>query len=202
MPALKYRLLPSVTDLKPGDDAPIYLRIRNFDGNKLLKVAWNQISEESTKWRNLPLDQFPTAKARGFVDLWSRELKQLEFGVRRGSCDWNYALLEQQLDRINISLSDVQSMRQWGRLLAIKMRVEIAEQKLDKAIRTLETGLAFAEHVTKVPFFINAPVGIAIANLMLEEVEVLIAQPGAPNLYWAEALCLYSASHEGALPES
>jgi hypothetical protein len=65
------------------------------------------------------------------------------------------------------------------------MRVEIAEQKLDKAIRTLETGLAFAEHVAKGPFFINALVGIAIANLMLEKVKVLITQPGAPNLYWA-----------------
>jgi hypothetical protein len=185
VPVLKFRLLPSVADLNPGDAAPIYLRIRNFNGNKPLEEAWNRISEKSTKWRQLPLDQFPIAEAQKFVDLWKTELKQIEFGAHRRSCNWNYALLEQQLDIINISLSDVQSMRQWGRLLAIKVHVEIAEQKLDQAIRTLETGLAFAGHVANGPFFINALVGIAIANLMLEEVEVLITQPGAPNLYWS-----------------
>jgi hypothetical protein len=49
-----------------------------------------------------------------------------------------------------------QSMRrQRGRLLAIKMRVEVAEGKYNEAIQTLETGLAFARHVASGPFLIN-----------------------------------------------
>jgi hypothetical protein len=184
-PALKFRLLPSVADLNPGDAAPIYLRMRNFDGNKPLEEAWNQISEKTVRWRTLPLDQFPTAEARKFVDLWKSELKQIEFGAHRRSCDWNYSLVEQQLDRVNISLSDAQAMLQWGRLLAIKMRVEITEGQYNDAIRTLETGLAFARHVAQGPFLINGLIGIGIVNTMLGHVEELMAQPGAPNLYWA-----------------
>jgi hypothetical protein len=76
-------------------------------------------------------------------------------------------------------------MRQWGRLLALKARVEIAEKKYDEAAHTIETGLAFARHVAEGPFLINGLVGIAIANQMLGEAVELIAQPGAPNLYWA-----------------
>ena len=35
------------------------------------------------------------------------------------------------------------------------------------------------------PFLINSLVGIAICNSMLDRLEELIDQPGAPNLYWA-----------------
>ena len=99
--------------------------------------AWSQIGEKSNQWQGLPLKDFPTAEARNFVNLWSGKLKQIEFGTRRKTCDWNYTLPEQRLDAINILLPDAQSMRQWGRLLALKVRVEIAEGKYDEAIRTL-----------------------------------------------------------------
>ena len=50
VPALKYRLLPSWADLNPGDAAPIYLRIRNFEESKKpgegIEPSWNQISDE------------------------------------------------------------------------------------------------------------------------------------------------------------
>jgi hypothetical protein len=186
VPALKYRLLPSIADLNPGDAAPIYLRLRGFDGNKPLEEAWNQIGEVSLKWKNVPLDQFPTEEARKFVDLWKAQLEQIEFGTRRRACDWNYTLYEQRLDRVNVTLPDIQAMRrQWARLLAIKMRVQIAEGKYHEAIHTLETGLAFARHVADGPFLINALVGISIAQVMLEQYEELITRPGVSNLYWA-----------------
>ena len=74
-------------------------------------------------------------------------------------------------------------MRQWGRILALKARVEIVEGKYDNAIRTVETGLAFGRHVAEGPFLINGLIGVAITNLVLAPLEDLIAQPGAPNLY-------------------
>ena len=186
IPALKYRLLPSVADLSPGDAAPVYLRLRNFDGNSPLEEAWSQIAEKTTTWTRLPLGQFPIAEARTFIALWSRQLKQIEFGARRRSCDWNYTLGEQRLDRADVALSDAQSMRrQWARLLVIKVRLELAEGKVDEAIHTLETGMAFARHVADGPFLINGLLGLSIAQIMLEQFESLITVPGAPNMYWA-----------------
>jgi hypothetical protein len=184
VPALKYRLLPSFAELNPGDAAPIYLRAHGYEDSSL-NDAWRQITEKSKQWQELPIKDLPTAEVRKFVNLWSGKLKQIEFGTRRKTCDWNYTLPEQRLDAIGILLPDVQSMREWGRVLALKARVEIAEGKYDEAIRTIETGLAFARHVGDGPFFINGLVGIAIANLMLAPCEDLIARPGAPNLYWA-----------------
>ena len=75
--------------------------------------------------------------------------------------------------------------RQWARLLAIKMRIELAKDKIDEAILTLKTGLAFARQVASGPFLINGLLGIAIAHIMMEQLEELVALPGAPNLYWA-----------------
>ena len=119
------------------------------------------------------------------MNQWLGRLKLLEFGTRREYCDWSFTLPEQRLDAIEILLPDTQSMRTWARLLALKARVEIAERKLDQAVGTIETGLAFGRHVAEGPFLINALVGMAICNSMLDRLEELIEQPGAPNLYWA-----------------
>jgi hypothetical protein len=184
VPALKYRLLPSAADLNPGDAAPIYLRIHGKE-DAPMQPLWQQIGEKVPKWLDLPLDEFPAAEARGFANVWAGKLRQLEFGTRRKTCDWNYTLPEERSNAVDILLPDAQEMRQWGRVLALKARVEVVEKKYDEAVHTLETGIAFARHVGGGPFLINGLVGAAIANLMLTEAAELIAQPGAPNLYWA-----------------
>jgi hypothetical protein len=188
VPALKYRLISSAADRNPGDAAPIYLRIR-FQANKEQEAAWGRIDYKAMlAWLNLPLDRFPAAEVRKFVDLWADQLKQIEFGARRKTCDWNYSLPEQRQNAVHLDLHDANSMREWGALLALKARVEIAEVKFDDAVRTIETGLAFARHVAEGPgvvFMINFLHGAGISRLMLDRCDELISHPGAPNLYWA-----------------
>ena len=127
IPALKYRLLPSSADLNPGDAAPIYLRIRYRTPDDL----WNQITPNHTKWRELPPERFPTAEVRKYLDQWSKQLEQIEFGARRKSCDWNYTVPEERLNVIDVALADCQNMRQWLRLVDLKARLEIAEGKFE-----------------------------------------------------------------------
>ena len=132
------------------------------------------MKQKPAEWLELAEDdQFPVAEARTLVDRWQRQIQQIEFGTRRASCDWNYTLPEQRLEAIEILLPDAQAMRTWGRLLALKARVEMAEGKVEDAVKTLETGLAFGRHVGEGPFLINRLVGIAICNLMLEQAERL-----------------------------
>ena len=181
MPALQYRLLPLDPERTPGDAAPIYLRLV---GEKT-REELDELAKKSMAWLELPLDQMPTAEARKFVDGWGTQIEQLTYGARRQHCEWNYTLPEEREKSFDIQLSDVQQMRQWARLLALKARVEIAENKYKDAIRTLETGMAFSRHIAEGPFFIHTLVGIAAAHLMLDRVEELIAQPEAPNLYWS-----------------
>ncbi len=180
-PALRYRLFPLASERTPGDAAPVYLRLRH----ETKDARMEQIREKADAWLAVPLAEFPTAEAREFLDTLSYRTDQLRFGARRQTCDWNYTLPEQAEHAIEILLPDAQEMRKWGSLLAIKARCEVAERRYDEAVRTCETGLAFAEHVAEGPFAINFLVAAAIAQSMLDRVEELIAQPGAPNLYWA-----------------
>ncbi len=180
-PTFRYRLLPMVSELNSGDAAPIYLRL----GYELLDGAVREADQKAIALLGLPFDQFPASEARTLVDRWSPQLRQISFGARRRTCDWNYTLLEESDHIITIRLPDAQNMRVWARLVALKARAEIAEGKLEEAIRTIQTGLAFGRHVAEGPFFINVLIGTAIANLMLERVDELIGRSEAPNLYWA-----------------
>ena len=180
-PALRYRLLPLESERTPGDAAPIYLRLGSENGEE----GRRQIRQEPASLLELPFVKFPVADARKLVDGWGGRLKQMEFGARRRTCNWNYTLPEQRERAFNIMLPDAQELRNWARLLSVKARVAIAEHKDEDAIRTLETGLAFSRHLADGPFLINQMVGIASAHLMLDRVEELVVQPDAPNLYWA-----------------
>jgi hypothetical protein len=76
-------------------------------------------------------------------------------------------------------------MRDLARFVAVNARLEIAEGQFDEATKTLQTGYAMAQHFAEAPFFICALVGMAFSDIMSNQVEELIAQPGSPNMYWA-----------------
>ena len=76
-------------------------------------------------------------------------------------------------------------MRDFGRVLALKARLQIADGRLDDALGTIQTGYALARDVAQGQTLINALVGMAISATMDNRLEELIQQPGAPNLYWA-----------------
>jgi hypothetical protein len=180
-PVLKYRLLPIESDRTPGNAAPVYLRI----SHEMREAVPKLINEKHGAWIDAPTGPFPVLEARGLVDQFSTRLEQLDFGARRKRCDWDYTLSEQKERAIEILLPDAQQMRTWSRLLVIKARTEIAEHNYPAAIRTIETGISFGRHVAEGPFVINNLVGIAICSQMMDCVEKLIAEPDAPNLYWA-----------------
>lgn len=181
IPSLKYRLFPMATELAPGNAAPIYLRARYQISDDL----WSRIETNGLKWRELPIEKFPAAEARDFLRPFARTLEQVAFGARRRSCDWDYTLPEQRTDRIDVALPDAQAMRQVIRLIDFQARVEIADRQFDRAIRSMETGMALSRHVAEGPFYINGLIGLAGDYVMLNRCEELIARPGSPNLYWA-----------------
>jgi hypothetical protein len=64
----------------------------------------------------------------------------------------------------------------------------VQDKRFDKAVQSMQTGLAMARHVADSPILIQALVGTAIANLMLQPAEEWIGSPDSPNLYWALAV--------------
>src|SRR5262249_9273582 len=110
-------------------------------------------------------------------------LHQLVLGARRKTCDWQYTLDVDDLYRI--LLPDAAEMRLYAPLLVLQARVAIAEGDYPTAIRTLQTGFAFSQHVAQGPFLISELVGISCANQMADCLLELAERPDAPNLYWA-----------------
>ena len=180
-PALRYRLLPISSELNPGDAAPIYLRLRH----EVNEARLASDPGEGRAWSEVAPGEAADPGRPEVLNQWAGTTKLLRIGSRRQSCDWSYPLAEQRQELIEIVMPDCNSMRGWAQVLLVKARVETAEHAYDLAIDTIETGIAFGRHVSEGPFLINNLVGVAICSLMLERVEELIAQPGAPNLYWA-----------------
>jgi len=177
--ALKYRLFPMSSDLKPGNAVPIYLRLV-FEQNDAARRRWTEVP---SAWNQLPLERVPLGEARTFLKGYRRFLQQFELGARRTTADWNYTL--DQGGVIDILLPDAQWMRGFMPLLVLKVRVEIAQGNYEAAAHWLETGFAFSRHLANGPFLINSLVGMAGANLFEDTLLDFVDRPDAPNLYWS-----------------
>jgi hypothetical protein len=179
-PALKYELLPTLADQSPGNAALVYYRAFSPEwwGNIRQPGMWDKLDRAA----RAPLPQV----AHGDLG-WVRQstmLREVDRGARRSYVDWDMTELLRH-EGFGLLLPDMQSLREVALLLAVRARLEMAAGEYDKALYTLQTGFALAHHVSDGVTLIQDLVGLAIAHLMLNQLEELIQQPGAPNLYWA-----------------
>ena len=193
-PALKYRLLPPITDTRPGNAAVWWNRIpaertayfKTFYEGYDEKGPWAQIE----KWKELPINDTQEKEIRRkLVKDYKQYLlddavfSDMDRAARYESCDWQFPIHEGNV--IAVLLPEVQENRTYGRLLSGKAHLEIAEGKYSEAARTLQTGYTLGRHDAQGQTLIHALVGTTIAGLMTEQVQVWIQQPDGPNLYWA-----------------
>jgi hypothetical protein len=180
IPALKYHLMPPSAMRRPGNAAPIYLRLVHEQNDE-----WKQRLSDAADWLDLPLDQCPVDDIRTFLDAFHGVTDQLSAAACRTDCNWEYVLENQ--DPLLIPLPDAQFMRAYARLLAVKARFELSTGDLNGSIGSLQAGMALGQHVTKGPFLVSRLIGKAVSGQMLILIDELVQQPGAPNLYWALA---------------
>jgi hypothetical protein len=181
-PALRCRLLPPFQDLTPGNAAIIYTKNAVEIGVLRSKEAQEQFNKV-VDWMELPTAELPRAEVEKFLRMHERRLVEVERAARMESCDWQLPIRGEK--PWDILLPETQGTRHMARLLVLQIRFEIADGKYDAAIHSLQTGLAMARHVSEQPTLVSGLVGVAIANLMMNEVGDLMRSPGAPNLYWA-----------------
>lgn len=178
--SLKYLLLPGFLDRKPGNAALHYHRAIAMMQNTNSDKDQQTISD----WLEMPLAKIPLKDARKLLDGYQATLDEIHMAARRDECDWELPVRESK-DPIGILLPEIQSMRSLARLTCLKVRVEIAEGKIDEAVETLQTQLAMGRHVAEAPFLVSGLVGIAMHGMAFEQANALMEQPDCPNLYWA-----------------
>lgn len=180
VPALKYPLLPELSEQTPGNAILLYYRAFSPDwwGN----VRNREVMQKVEKAAEVPIAELKNSDLRWLLDY--KALREVDRAARRAYCDWE---LTERLkeDGISLLLPDVQAMREFALVLTVRARLEMAEGRLDKALYTLATGFVLARHVGDGTTLIQALVGVAVANRMLVQLEELLRQPGAPNFYWA-----------------
>ena len=179
-PAMKYLLYPPLADRRPGNAAVLYGKVLAARPETSGK---GDLSEKIAQWIETPLDKLPKAEMQKWLQEARVSFRFLDLAARCESADWDLPIREEEF--ITILLPELQHMRTFGRMLAAKARLEMAEGDLEGAIHDLQSGYATARHASEAPTLIHALVGVAISNQMSKQVETLIQQPGAPNLYWA-----------------
>ncbi len=182
-PALKYRLQCSFVEQNVGNAASLYSRaIILFKDNSALgeKAMQRRIGELVA----LPLEKLPKKETREILQQAGSVLHEVRMGTRRTTCDWDLPIREEQ-NPFTVLLPELQELRNIAHLLALQVRLQIAEKQYDEAIDTLRTGLTLGRHVAETPLLINGLVGITISGEMVSQLRELEQAADAPNLYWA-----------------
>ncbi len=178
-PALRYRLLPPDSALREGNAVPIYLRLEHEESDARIK----QREDTPRAWNALPVSELPLREVHEFLRNERYFTRQLELGARRRVAEWSYTLEEP--NPIGLLLPDVQSMRNYGPMLVLQVRVALAEKDFAAAAHHLQTGFAFSRHVGEGPTLIHGLIAMRLASQCADTVGDFIEQADSPNLYWA-----------------
>jgi hypothetical protein len=187
VPALRYTLLPELRDTTPGNAALLYYRA--FSPEWLKNWLQPDMTEAIERAQSALLEDLkprPRPDALGKVGELrdAAVLREVDRAARRQYCDWDLVGRVRE-EGISMQLPDMQGLRHFGRMLAVRARLELADGHFDKATHTLQTGMQLGRHAADAPTLIQALVGIAVANTMLNQVEEFVHTAGSPNLYWA-----------------
>jgi hypothetical protein len=190
-PALRYRFWPAPEDRTADSPTPfvsraIILALQSTSD----KVASKEFADRYNEWSEMPLDQLPREELRRFVSRFGGSALK-ELARSENFMELDYDLHLEQLNTAEIVqtlLPEFQEMRQLSRLLFLRVRLAVAEQRWQDAVDDVRLGFRLAEvagHSTD--FLIGRLVGFAISGMMMEAVLEATEQPGCPNFYWALA---------------
>jgi hypothetical protein len=177
-PALKYQLLPDLSELKPGNAAQNYLKC--FMEQRLFFFT-KEAAVERARYQTMPLTELPVNTLRNYG---GGSLRNADWAARLGTVDW------QLLDRLQNGgketlVDELGPFQLLAAAIQVRFRAEVAGRNFDQAIRHAKTMLALARHLGEHPSEVAGLIGLWTGRLALGTVEEMIQQPGCPNLYWA-----------------
>src|SRR5262249_35922126 len=138
VPALAYRILPERSTLVPGNAAIFYhraiemiLELRRLTPS-VRRNNPDAVADEApvTQWISGPLTAIPLDRARRWLDQNRKVVHEAELGARRQSCDWEF---DSRAEGFVLVIHEIQEMRSLARLVALRARVAVLENKRDEA---------------------------------------------------------------------
>jgi hypothetical protein len=177
-PALRYQLLPELSEMNPGNPIQSYLKC--FMEQEAFFHGKQAVADRD-KWSEMPLKDLPLDKLRGYGGI---ALRQADYAARLDTPDWQI-LHQLKMEGAYLLLPEVQPMRSLVSALKVRFRSEVAARRFDDALATAKTMFAISRHLGEHPTLIGNLVGVAVAFIAIDGLEEMLQQPGCPNLYWA-----------------
>ncbi|MGD2095640.1 MAG: hypothetical protein PVH77_11585 [Phycisphaerales bacterium] len=172
--AQKCRLLSRTEELVDANAVPLYEKA-------IQSLPDDYDTEQIHQWLKIPIDNLPHQQVQSTLQQYESAIQLFEQATKCRQCDWPY-VEEDKLDKLSENLS---KYRRLIFILELQARLQIAQGQYDKALATMQTGFAMAQHLGESPNLLQGMIGIAISARMLRPIEQFIQGQDAPNLYWA-----------------
>ncbi len=185
-PALKYRLLPGISEQTTGDALPVYVEAMKSFGAAFKVQYQDNPDYPFLAWSNANLTDFPREMVREELKPFKEALTLFDKAARRERCLGN-AADDTPASKRELFIPELYALRQLTPMLAAQVRLQLADGDLAGALHSLETGFAMARHLGGLAIVGYAEETFDLAEAMLAQLELFVQQPKAPNLYWALA---------------
>ncbi len=182
---LQYPLLVPVAEQRPGNAITDYKEANKKHQELRKDEGYTAYEEKLAAWQALPLAELPRKEMAAFFKQYAEVFAAIEAGAHREHADWEHLEGLRKKGVASLLGEDIQRVRGLIRLVALRIRFHLAEGKIDRALKDLQTGFTMARHTGESPTLIGSLVGVALEGIMLNEMEEVLRQPGVPNLYWA-----------------
>jgi hypothetical protein len=170
------RLYPTAAERKPGDAAPIYLRMNSEANTRRKTIA----DLEAKEYYKKPLEEIDGEDIKSAESVIFRS--EMRRAIFRQTAGWQYPIFE--TPHFSILLPDVQETRLFARTMTTFARAAILRNDLARAEEWLLYSNGLARHVSETPFAICQMVHAAEMNDALNATAELIQHPKATNYYW------------------
>jgi len=185
-PALKYRLMPTISERKAGNAAPHYYRAIILQRQTTPEYRQEYVDKQ-VAWTEGPDDKFPKQEVAKWLVGQAAVIAELKKAAYKEECDWGFRYQDLRGPELyTILIPEIQACRDLARTLRLQARYEIVEGRYDDALETLRMGYQLAHDTAKSGLIVSGLVGVAITGVMNNELEHLIQRSGE-NYYWAIA---------------
>ncbi|HEY8747306.1 MAG TPA: hypothetical protein VIM11_04985 [Tepidisphaeraceae bacterium] len=178
-PALQFKLLPDITDQRPGNGAGLYLAASRVGPDP--KAADELSGRLGDRFRDLPMDQLAASDLVSALQPFAERLDMLDLAARREDARWESTIRDWGAVA---SLAYLTDMRVNARILSLKARGQIARHDWKAAHHTLQTAFSMAHQMNDRAVLIQGLIETGIADLLLDRIVEWSGQGDAPNLYW------------------
>jgi hypothetical protein len=178
--ALKYRFLVPPTDRIPGNAATFYYKGMVSEGPDWISQTGG--NDEIGEWLSWPLDRVQHELHDEYQRFQDDTLQSLQTASRCETCDWGDSIREYGISTL---LPQAQKMRSVARVIALRARYQLSENRFDDALATMGLGYALSRNLAHGCCLVQDLIGMAIQNLLDQQARTLIACENSPNLYWA-----------------